>query len=134
MIIVGTSDHGEAFGEGGRMAHGGWGGDEVLEALLHVPLFMYFPDPAIAPTTIEQRVDLRDIKPTILDFIGISDDSSRGRSLLPLIHGDVDVLPQAAIRPQDEAPETIGINLIGGQDEETSESLEEELKALGYIE
>ena len=46
---------------------------------------------------------------------------------MPLIRGESDVLPDAAPRPQDIAPGSVGDNLIGGQDEETSEKLEQEL-------
>jgi len=133
-VIVLVSDHGEAFGEGRRMAHAGWGDQAVVEALLHVPLVMSFPDRAISPSVIEQRVDLRDVKPTLLDYLGIADDSSRGRSLLPLIRGERASLPPAELRPQDRSPEAVGSNLIGGQGAEATERLEAELRELGYIE
>jgi arylsulfatase A-like enzyme len=133
-VIVATADHGEAFGEEGRMAHGGMGGDALVRALLRVPLVMRFPDPDIAPAVIGQRVDLRDIKPTLLDYLGIEDDTSRGRTLLALIRAESDVLPPAELRPQDIDPAAVGENLIGGQGEETSQRLEKELRKLGYIE
>jgi arylsulfatase A-like enzyme len=133
-VVVATADHGEAFGEEGRMAHGGLGGDALARALLRVPLVMRFPDPDIAPAVIEQRVDLRDIKPTLLDYLGIVDATSRGRSLLGLIRAESDVLPPAEARPQDVDPAAVGRNLIGGQGAETSQRLERELRKLGYIE
>jgi arylsulfatase A-like enzyme len=133
-VVVALADHGEAFGEGGRMAHGGFGGEDVERALLHVPLVIRLPDASLQPTVHDERVDLRDVKPTLLEYLGIDDDSSRGRSLLALMRGAEDSLAPAALRPQDVAPETIGDNLIPGQDPETTERLEQQLRALGYLE
>lgn len=133
-IVVIAADHGEAFGEAGRMAHGGSGDDSVVEALMHVPLAMHFPDETIAPSVIEQRVDLRDVKPTLLDYLGIADDTSEGRSLLGLIRGTQQSLPPAAPLPQDIEPAAVGSNRIGGQEPGTAEQLDESLRQLGYIE
>jgi hypothetical protein len=64
----------------------------------------------------------------------IEDDSSRGRRLLPLLRRRINELPaplggsQAAVRRGEDT------NLIRGQDEETTERLEERLRELGYIE
>jgi len=132
--IVALSDHGEAFGEEGRMAHGGFGSEAVERALLHVPLVIDLPDAALAPAVHDERVDLRDVKPTLLDFLGIEDESSRGRSLLPLMAGADQGLPEAAPRPQDFAPDSVGENLIPGQDAETTARLQQQLRALGYLE
>jgi len=92
---------------------------------------MLFPDIDIAPADIEQRVDLRDIKPTILDWLEIPDGSSDGRSLLPLLRGDVTRLPAAAPGPSRELE---GENRIGGQDERSRKRPEDRLRTLGYIE
>lgn len=133
-IIVALADHGEAFGEEGRMAHGGFGKEAVERALLHVPLVIELPDASSPASVHDERVDLRDVKPTLLDFLRIEDDSSRGRSLLPLMMGSGGALAPPALRPQDVAPETIGDNLIPGQDPEATERLQKQLRALGYLE
>jgi arylsulfatase A-like enzyme len=123
-VIIALSDHGEAFGEDGRMGHGG----EAIDALVHVPMFMAFP--GLESGEIHERVDLRDIKPTLLAYLGIEDRGSTGRNLLPLIRGAVDSLPAR----DDGEREGTGSSLIRGQDPERSERLSEELKALGYVE
>ncbi len=128
-IIVAVADHGELFGEHGRMSHSG----KPEEELVHVPLFIRFPDSRYTPAIIDARVDLRDIKPTLLDYLGIEDDSSRGRSLLPLIEDAAAKLPAPEPAPVHD-PAWGEENLIGGQDPDTTEKLVERLRALGYIE
>ena len=129
-LIIGVADHGELFGEHGRMSHSG----KRVDELVHVPLFIRFPDDAGAPSgsIIDVRVDLRDVKPTLLDYLGIDDDSSRGRSLLPLIRHEVSELPPAAATPGRRGDD--GDNLIECQDPETNERLKARLRELGYIE
>lgn len=126
-VVVLTADHGELFGEHGRMAHGG----EACDELLRVPLVMGFPDPQLPGGIVEARVDLRDVKPTLLAYLGIPDATSSGRSLLPLLR-DGEVLAPAA--PFERATGTVAPNLIEGQDPETRENLRRRLRALGYIE
>jgi arylsulfatase A-like enzyme len=126
-VVVVTSDHGELFGEHGRMAHGGHAYDE----LLRVPLVMVFPEAELPGGVVEERVDLRDVKPTLLDYLGIHDTTSRGRSLLPHLR-DGEVLPPLA--PFERADRRAAPNLIEGQDPETRENLRRRLRALGYIE
>lgn len=129
-IIIAVADHGELFGEHGRMAHSGL----RVEELLHVPLFMRFPDPTLQPATVDAHVDLRDIKPTLLDYLGIDDASSRGRSLLPLIRGTVAELSAPAETPSRTSTEAGSEHIIDGQDPETTQKLIKQLRELGYIE
>jgi arylsulfatase A-like enzyme len=133
-VVVALADHGEAFGEEGRMAHSGLGGAELQEALLHVPMLMRFPVDVPGERIIAARVDLRDVKPTLLAYLGIGDTLSRGRNLLPLLRGEATQLAPAALRPQDRDPNRVGDNLIHGQKPEMREQLEAELHELGYIE
>lgn len=64
----------------------------------------------------------------------IEDDSSRGRSLLPLIRRRASELPPAAERPGRTVADDDGNNLIEGQDGETTERLKARLREFGYIE
>ncbi len=132
-IIIAAADHGEAFGEEGRMAHSGLGGAALQEALLHVPLLMRFPEDVPGARVVDARVDLRDVKPTLLAYLGIADETSRGRNLLPLLRGEAAELAPPAPRPQDRAPQHVGDNLIHGQGADMRETLEAELRELGYI-
>ena len=129
-VIVCTSDHGELFGVDGRMCHGG----EPHEELLHVPLLMRFPDAELSAGTFEQRVDLRDVKPTLLGYLGIDDETSTGRSLLPLIRGETSELPAAEPwRPLLPRLGDLEEQVLPGQDPAQTERLVDELRALGYI-
>jgi arylsulfatase A-like enzyme len=126
-VVVLTSDHGELFGEHGRMAHGGRAHDE----LLRVPLVIAFPDADLSGGRVDERVDLRDVKPTLLDYLGIADASSRGRSLMPHLRYGEALPPPALFEPAADDPTG---NLIEGQDPATREQLLDSLRALGYVE
>lgn len=65
-LIVVTSDHGDLFGEHGRLGHGGipW------DALVHVPLVIRYPRGA--HRGVEDRVvSLVDVAPTVLAVLGL---------------------------------------------------------------
>ena len=64
MIIV-TSDHGEAFGEHGLLEHG----VSVYQDQVWVPLIVKYPG-RNAPETVLETVSLVDVMPTVLDSIG----------------------------------------------------------------
>jgi arylsulfatase A-like enzyme len=83
--IVVTSDHGEAFGEHGRYAHG----FELWENLVRVPLF--FVVPGVSPRHIDTPRSAVDLAPTLVDLFGIKPDHEAGfagKSLVPEIYGD----------------------------------------------
>lgn len=67
-LIVFTSDHGEEFGEHGRV---GIHSHTLFDELLRVPLIMKFPGVLPAGKVIEQQVQSVDILPTILDLLKI---------------------------------------------------------------
>ena len=52
-IVVLTSDHGEAFGERGRV---GWHGDSLYDEQIAVPLFVRMPGGRLAGRTLEAQV------------------------------------------------------------------------------
>jgi arylsulfatase len=66
VILVFTSDHGEAFGDAGLYYEHG---STVHEAVLRVPLFIAAP--GVAPGVDEQTIRLEDLMPTILGLAGI---------------------------------------------------------------
>jgi choline-sulfatase len=81
-LIVLVADHGEALGEHGEWSHGLFLYDETI----HVPLLVKLPAAGSARQTIESRVGLVDIAPTILQEVGIAAPATiQGQSLLGLM-------------------------------------------------
>jgi arylsulfatase A-like enzyme len=83
-LIVFTSDHGEEFGEHGKV---GVHSHTVYDELLLVPLIFFCPEILPAGILHENQVQSVDILPTILDLAGIKfeDVQFHGQSLWPLI-------------------------------------------------
>jgi arylsulfatase A-like enzyme len=67
LISIVTADHGEHFGEHDLVGHM----FSVREALLHVPLIIHGLAGA-EPAVIDTPVQLADIVPTVLDWVGLS--------------------------------------------------------------
>jgi arylsulfatase A-like enzyme len=89
--IVMMSDNGWLLAD-----HGMAGKVVAYEPSLRVPMFVLGPD--IAPGTSDALVQNIDIAPTLLDIARISiPDNIHGRSILPLLRGDVDDLREIAI-------------------------------------
>ncbi len=87
MLIV-VSDHGEEFWEHRRFEHG----HTLYDELIRIPLILKLPA-ALEPVrrTVEDQVRILDVAPTILDILGIEPpESFAGRSLMPLIAGQID--------------------------------------------
>jgi arylsulfatase A-like enzyme len=85
-LIVVTSDHGETLGD--RHC---WGKFTGYDAAYHTPLIIRKPGNASqAGATVTQPTESIDITPTILDWVGQEiPNAMDGRSLLPLLQGDV---------------------------------------------
>ena len=83
-IVVVTSDHGEAFGEHSRSAHG----SSIYDEALLVPLVMRAPGLVRAGLVIEEQVGLIDLMPTLLDLVDVPLPSEvQGRSFASLLTG-----------------------------------------------
>jgi arylsulfatase A-like enzyme len=67
-LIVLTSDHGEAFGERGRVA---WHGDTLYDEQIRIPLIVRLPGGRFSGRTIEPQVRSIDIAPTILSLLKV---------------------------------------------------------------
>lgn len=79
-VIVLLSDHGEQFGEWGRVGHG----DSLHDRVIHVPLA--FRGPGIVPRVFDTPTQLVDVMPTILDLLGLPvSEPLDGRSLAPVL-------------------------------------------------
>ncbi len=87
-LIIFTSDHGEMLGDHGLL----YKGCRFYEGLVHVPLLIAYPKSVLPGKVSDALVELVDIPPTILDFVGVSWQANmQGRSLKPLLTGDVDL-------------------------------------------
>lgn len=82
-VVVLTSDHGESFGEHGRLQHA----SDAYDEQLRVPLIIRAPGRG-AGRVVEPVVELVDIAPTILELAGAPPARGlHGRSLAPLLDG-----------------------------------------------
>jgi arylsulfatase A-like enzyme len=105
-VIVVTSDHGEEFGEHGRLGHSKTLYDEVLR----VPLVIWAPGIVAAGRRVSEQVSLVDLTPTILDLLGVAaPPGMHGVSLRGLLSDDT----PAATPPRDE------VRFAEGLDDET---------------
>jgi arylsulfatase A-like enzyme len=80
-MVVFTADHGEGLGEHEYYFEHGW---FVYQDQLHVPWLIRLPGQA--PQSIETPVQLLDLAPTLVDFLGLPRTGHfRGKSLVPLV-------------------------------------------------
>lgn len=81
-VIAITADHGESLGAHGEDAHGVFLYDETI----HVPLLIKLPRSGAVERRVENRVELVDILPTLLEDVGIAiPEQVQGESLLDLM-------------------------------------------------
>jgi len=85
-LIIIMSGHGQELFERGRVGHG-----SRNEPVLHIPLIFKYPG-LREEKRIQSLVQVIDIAPTILDFLGIDIYSEfQGKSLLPLIENNTPI-------------------------------------------
>lgn len=83
-LIILTSDHGQMFGEHDKWLHR----NSLYEEVLRVPLLFRSSGTLPEGRIIDTPVDLLDVTPTVLDFIGIDrPEHMQGDSLVPLMNG-----------------------------------------------
>jgi len=84
-LVIVTSDHGEEFGEHGRV---GWHSHTLYDELLRVPLLIKWPASLHAGTRVAPQVRLIDVAPTVLATLGVATPAGfRGRDLAALVAG-----------------------------------------------
>lgn len=86
LITIVTADHGEHFGEHGLVSHM----FSLHEELLHVPLVIHGL-PGVAPAVIKTPVQLADVVPTVLGWLGLPIPGGLGGQPLPTSRGAVDI-------------------------------------------
>jgi arylsulfatase A-like enzyme/Tfp pilus assembly protein PilF len=98
-VMAVMADHGESLGAHGEDAHGIFLYDETI----HVPLLIKLPHVS-GGKRIENRVELVDVLPTLLQEVGIEIPKEvQGQSLLPLIKPGTERNPAAAARREGAA-------------------------------
>jgi arylsulfatase A-like enzyme len=105
-LIVFTSDHGEEFGERGRV---GWHSWTLYEELLRVPLLIKMPAGRFAGRAVTDIARGIDLLPTMLDVAAIETESPfEGHSLMGRVAGrDSDVVFTVSQRDHIEMPTSI---------------------------
>ncbi|MCX7795919.1 MAG: sulfatase-like hydrolase/transferase [bacterium] len=95
-LIVITADHGHPLCDHGKFLKGA---DRMYSELLKVPFIMRFPRGEFAGRKIYSLIQFQDVLPTILDIIGLKNNTSsmHGRSFLPVVKGDKDSHRDAVI-------------------------------------
>lgn len=79
LVLAGTNGL-ELFRDGHA-----WGStDSLHDSTLHVPLLLRHPDSLTGRRIFETVVELRDVAPTVLDWLGLDSAGQSGRSLLAL--------------------------------------------------
>jgi hypothetical protein len=76
MLVVVTSDHGEAFGERGEFGH-----NSLHEEIVRVPLMVKWPGGASAGEVHGAPRSAVDVAPTLLGFAGLAADELPGEDL-----------------------------------------------------
>lgn len=96
-LVVFTSDHGEAFGEHGEIAHSIF----VYDTTLHVPLVM--AGPGVPPgASVQGPVNLIDVAPTVMAMLGVPRFDADGIDLAPHLGGQR--LPKRGMYAESFAP------------------------------
>lgn len=81
-LVVITADHGDEFGEHGTYTHS----HKLYDELIHVPLLV--AGPGVMPRPVNDLVELVQLFPTILDWLGVPLSGRRdGQSLRPVLAG-----------------------------------------------
>ena len=89
-VVAVTADHGEEFWEHGNFEHG----HSIFEELVHVPLMIRAGEREFS-ATVDGRVGLVDVMPTLLDLLGVPPaETFQGVSLLPLMRGETEPGPR----------------------------------------
>jgi arylsulfatase A-like enzyme len=66
-LLVFLSDHGHELQDHGAM----WHGHSLYRELMDVPLFFRWPKGLAGRTVVEERVQLIDVMPTVLELSGL---------------------------------------------------------------
>ncbi len=103
-LIILSADHGHPLADHGKFLKGG---DRLYSELLKVPFMIRFPGGRYGGQRLDALASFHDVLPTLLDAAGLGNnlDALPGKSLLPLIRGEVSEIRRAIISGYHEAPD-----------------------------
>ena len=103
-LIILIADHGHPLADHGKFLKGG---DRLYSELLKVPFLIRFPGGRYGGRRLDALASFHDVLPTLLDAIGLGNnlEALPGKSLLPLIRGEVSEVRPAIISGYFEAPD-----------------------------
>ena len=91
VLLIVTADHGEEFLDHGKLEHG----HSLYQELVHVPLFVRWPDQLPRSRRVETPVSLLDLYPTLVDLLGLKAPGAfDGESALALLRKDTQTAPR----------------------------------------
>ena len=86
-LVVFVSDHGEEFGEHGKIGHR----RTLYEEVVRVPMFISWPAHIPRGTRVDDVVSVVDLLPTVVELASLEPpEKIEGRSLVPLMSGQPD--------------------------------------------
>ncbi|MGI9076121.1 MAG: sulfatase [Gemmatimonadaceae bacterium] len=108
-LVIITSDHGEQWGEHGKIFHG----NSMYRQLLHVPLVMRFPGRIPKGEVVRTPVSLIDLPATILSMAGLENDGRYpGKSLAGQFNGSNTAVYPPILSATSRVPPNSHISLI----------------------
>jgi len=95
-LIFFLSDHGHPLADHGKFLKGP---DRMYSELLKVPFGFKLPGQMHGGRRVKKLAQFPDVLPTLLDAAGLGNNmpAMQGKSVLPLIRGDVDTIREATI-------------------------------------
>jgi len=108
-MIIFISEHGELFGERGKLMRGGQINGTFYDEVLNIPMIIKYPN-LNEGKKIDGLVQLVDIMPTVLDSLKIrAEYKFNGKSMLPLIehNSEINKFVFAGLVQQQSFPQTI---------------------------
>ncbi len=103
-LIILAADHGHPLADHGKFLKGG---DRMYSELLKVPFMIKFPGGEYGGQRLDALGSFHDVLPTLLDAVGMGNnlDALPGKSLMPIVRGQVDSLREAVICGYHQAPD-----------------------------
>lgn len=103
-LIILIADHGHPLADHGKFLKGG---DRMYSELLKVPFTIRFPQGRYGGQRLDALASFHDVLPTLLDAIGMGNnlDALPGKTLMPVIRGEVEAIRQAIISGYFSAPD-----------------------------